>query len=149
MTARSKRWKLAILGLCLTVVVACTTQYRNHGYVPLEEDLAKLKVGVDTRDSVAETVGTPSAGGVLNKSGYYYVRTRVRHYGARRPKVLERQMVGITFDSSERVKKIARYNLEDGQEVPIARRVTDNGIEDESVLKKVLGNIGNISPTGF
>ncbi|MEQ9693475.1 outer membrane protein assembly factor BamE [Shimia sp. SDUM112013] len=146
MTARSNRTKLAFLGLALSVSVACTTQYRNHGYVPPAEDLSNITVGVDTRDSVAESVGTPTASGVTNDGGYYYVRTRVRHYGAREPQVVERRMVAITFDTRGVVNNISEYALEDGQAVPLARRVTDNGVEDQSVLSQVLANIGNFAP---
>ncbi|CUJ99113.1 outer membrane protein assembly factor BamE [Shimia thalassica] len=146
MTVRTNRTKQAFLGLALLASVACTTQYRNHGYVPNDEDLANIVVGVDTRDTVAESVGTPTTSGVTNDGGYYYVRTRVRHYGARQPKVIDRRLVAITFDTGGTVRNIAEYSLEDGQAVPIARRVTDNGIEDQSVLAQVLGNIGNFTP---
>jgi len=93
-----KRMKTAVLSACLVLAVACTTQIRNHGYVPLPEDLEKIRVGVDTRDSVIEAVGSPSTSGVLDKSGFYYVRSQVRHYGARQPKNINRRLVAITFD---------------------------------------------------
>lgn len=147
MTAGMKRMKTAIMGACLLLAVACTTQYRNHGYVPLPEDLEKIKVGVDNKDSVLETVGSPSASGVLNDTGYYYVRTQVRHYGARKPKVVDRRVVAINFDSRGIVRNVSEYSLEDGKIVPLNRRVTDNGIEDKSVLQQIVRNIGNFSPS--
>ena len=145
MTAGTKRMKMAMLGACLLLVTACTTQYRNHGYVPLPEDLQKIKVGVDTRDSVTEAVGTPTASGVLDESGYYYVRTQVKHYGALKPEVVDRRMVAITFDSRGRVRNVAEYSLEHGKVVPLTRRVTDNGVEDLNFIKKITQNIGGSS----
>ena len=65
---------------------ACAATYRKHGYVPSPDQLAEVVPGIDTRDSVAETIGVPSSTGVLNDSGYYYVATRFRHYGAAAPK---------------------------------------------------------------
>ena len=59
---------LCVAALCLAA--ACTPIFRNHGYIPLEEDLALLTVGVDTRETVSAAVGSPTAGGVLNDSGY-------------------------------------------------------------------------------
>ncbi|SHI80427.1 Beta-barrel assembly machine subunit BamE [Shimia gijangensis] len=146
MTAGTKRMKTAMLGACLLLVMACTTQYRNHGYVPLPEDLEKIKIGADNRNSVAEAVGTPSASGVLDDSGYYYVRTRVKHYGARKPQVVERRLVAITFDSRGTVRNVAEYSLEDGKAVPLTRRVTDNGIENQNLLKQLTKNIGGFTP---
>ncbi len=141
-----KRMKTAALGVCLLLAVACTTQIRNHGYVPLPEDLEKIHVGVDTRDSVTEAVGSPSTSGVLGESGFYYVRTQVRHFGARKPQIISRQMVAITFDSRGRVRNIEEYSLADGKAVPLTRRVTDNDIDTISILKQLLKGIGNFSP---
>ena len=50
---------------------ACTPQYQNHGYIPPQEDLDEIKVGTDTRESVAEKIGVPTSAGVLDNSGYY------------------------------------------------------------------------------
>ena len=138
-----KHVRRAMIASCLVGLVACTTQYRNHGYVPVPEDLEKIQVGVDTRDSVAEAVGTPSAGGVLDEGGYYYVRSQVRHYGARKPKVVDRRLVAITFDSRGIVRNVEEFTLEDGNLVPLTRRVTDNDIQDAGFLKQIIGNIGN------
>lgn len=144
MIAVGKGIKSAVIAAGIMVVLgACTSQYRNHGYVPTEEDLAEITVGVDTRDTVAETVGTPSASGVLDSSGYYYVRSRVRHYGARKPEVVERRIVAITFDKRGVVRNVEEYALEDGQAVPIARRITDNDLNNQSILGQLLKNIGS------
>ncbi|WP_353532614.1 outer membrane protein assembly factor BamE [Cognatishimia sp. WU-CL00825] len=130
------------LALCL-FAAACAAEYRNHGYVPNDEDLANVIVGIDTRDSVIETVGAPTAGGVLNESGLYYVRSRVRTFGPFRPTETERQLVAVTFDQSGVVANIERFGLEDGRVVQLSRRITDNGLNNISFIRQLLGNIGN------
>lgn len=134
-----------ILTVGLTIA-GCSAIYRNHGYVPTEEDLAKVTVGVDTRDTVAEAVGVPSVSGVLNESGYYYVSSRLRHYGALEPKVVERQLVAISFSQSGVVQNIERYGLEDGRVITLNRRVTESSVNDQTFLRQLLGNIGNFNP---
>ena len=130
-----------VLGASLA---ACTANFRNHGYVPLEEDLAGITVGVDTRDTVAELVGTPSSAGVLNESGYYYVRSRVKHFAWQKPEVVERQVVAVSFTDAGIVENIGRYSLQDGAVVPLARRITRNG-QDVNFIKKLLANVGRFS----
>ncbi len=130
----------------LTGVMACAPIYRNHGYVPTPEELAELQVGVDTRDSVVEAVGTPSSSGVLQDSGYYYVTTRFRHYGARQPEIVSRELVAIRFDQRGVVRNIERYGLDHGRVVALERRVTDSSIEDKTFLRQLLGNIGSFNP---
>ena len=132
--------------ICLGAIAGCTAIYRNHGYVPTPEELAELKVGVDTRDSVIEAVGAPSSTGVLKDSGYYYVASRVRHYGAKEPQVVSRQLVAISFDQRGVVRNIERYGLEDGIVVPLERRVTSSSVEDKTFIRQLLGNIGTFNP---
>lgn len=134
--------KAAVLSLCI-LAAACTAQFRNHGYVPNEDDLAEIIVGVDTRDTVAETIGTPTAGGVLDEGGFYYVRSRVKTFGPFRPEEIDRQLVAVTFDNRGVVANIERFGLEEGRVVRISRRVTDNGFTNVSLLRQLLGNIGN------
>ena len=131
--------------ICLLALMGCSSVYRNHGYVPKEEDLSEIVVGVDTRDTVAEVVGSPSAGGVLDSSGYYYVQSRVRHFAYRRPEVVSREVLAITFDNAGVVRNIERFGLEDGQVVPLARRVTETGSQDNGFLRQLLRNLGNFA----
>jgi outer membrane protein assembly factor BamE (lipoprotein component of BamABCDE complex) len=143
---RKMTLRAALLGLVLMSVTACSAVYRNHGHVPTKEELAEIKVGVDTRDSVAETIGAPSSSGVLNEGGYYYVASRMRHYGPRKPQVVSRELVAISFDSSGVVRNVERFGLEDGQVVAFERRVTSSSIEDKTFLRQLLGNLGRFNP---
>ncbi|MEX0307865.1 MAG: outer membrane protein assembly factor BamE [Ruegeria sp.] len=141
--------KTFVFAACLAAIGACTPVFKNHGYVPPPEDLAKIKVGVDTRDSVEETVGAPSSSGVVRDSGYYYVTSRVRHYGPKRPKVVSRELVAISFDQRGVVRNIERFGLEDGYVIVLDRRVTDSNVEDKGFLRQLLGNIGNFNPANI
>lgn len=144
MRATGKLRNFSVALVLSASLAACTASYRNHGYVPLEEDLSGITVGVDTRDTVAELVGTPSSAGVLNESGYYYVRSRVKHFAWQKPEVIERQVVAVSFSDAGIVENVGRYTLQDGAVVPLARRITRNG-QDVSFIKKLLANVGRFS----
>jgi outer membrane protein assembly factor BamE (lipoprotein component of BamABCDE complex) len=132
--------------IALAVTVGCTAQYRNHGYVPLEEDLQKLAVGVDTRATVDDLIGAPTTSGVLGEGNYYYVRSRVREYGALRPEVVSRQVLAISFNENDTIRNIERFDLQDGRVVPISRRVTDNSVVGNGFFRQIFGNFGNFDP---
>ena len=134
-----------IAALCL-VLTACMPIYRKHGYVPSEEELAAITPGVDTRDSVTEAIGSPGTSGVLNDSGYYYVTSRMRHYGPREPQVVSRELVAISFDQRGVVRDIERYGLEDGRVIALNRRSTSSSVEDKTFLRQLLGNLGRFDP---
>ncbi len=149
MSGISFRLKTFIVGLSLLAMAGCTASYRNHGYAPNEDELAELVVGVDTRDTVEEVVGTPTTAGVLSDRAYYYVQSRVRHFAYQRPKVIERQVLAISFDDASVISNIERFTLEDGQVVPLSRRVTSSGITDKSFLRQLMGNLGQFSAGDF
>ncbi|SNX67582.1 Beta-barrel assembly machine subunit BamE [Cereibacter ovatus] len=138
------RWlRRAALVVALSAgVAACQPIYRNHGYVPTDQDLAQVQVGRDTRETVATAVGRPTAAGLLNDEGWYYVQSRVRHYGAKEPQEVERQVVAISFDQNGVVRNVERFGLEQGRIVPLSRRVTESNIRGTSFLRQLFGNIG-------
>jgi outer membrane protein assembly factor BamE (lipoprotein component of BamABCDE complex) len=111
--------------------------------------LQQIVPGVDTRGTVEDLVGVPSTSGTLNESGFYYIESDVRHFAWQRPEVVDREVLAITFDSDGVVQNIERYGLEDGQVVPIARRVTQSGDGDISFIRKLFGNIGGINAAEF
>ena len=138
------RLRVMVFGVLLVMVAGCASVYRNHGYVPSDDELALLDVGQDTRDTVAATVGRPSAAGLLNDVGWYYVQSRWKHYGALAPKEETRQIVAITFTEDGTVENIERFGLEQGRVVALSRRVTDSNIKGLSVLQQLFGSIGRL-----
>lgn len=141
--------RIAGIGLLCLTLGACTASYRNHGYIPPEDELNQIVVGVDTRASVEETVGPPGASGVVNGGDYFYVRSRMRSYGFKAPAEIDRQVLAISFDSAGVVSNIESFGLEKGQVVPLTRRVSESAVSNKTFLRQLLGNIGRIGPSGL
>lgn len=136
----------AVLGLTLILsLTACVAQFRNHGYVPSAEQLAQISVGVDTKETIKDEIGTPGTEGILDSSAWYYVRSQFRHLGAFEPKEVDRQVVAISFDAQGRVSNVERFGLEQGRVVVLSRRVTDDGVKGITFLQQLFGNLGNVS----
>jgi outer membrane protein assembly factor BamE (lipoprotein component of BamABCDE complex) len=141
------RW---IVAACLVLATsACVASYRNHGYVPPADQLDQIVVGIDTRASVEDTVGPPSSAGILQDSGYYYVRSRVRSFAYRAPEVVDREVLAITFDTNGVVQNIERFGLEDGRVITLERRVTESSVVDRTFLRQLLSSFGRIVPAGL
>lgn len=141
------RSRLLAASLVFAGLSGCAATYQNHGYVPLQDDVDQIVVGVDTRDTVAESVGTPAASGVLRDNGYFYIKSRVRTMGFLEPQEIEREVLAISFDDDGVVSNIERFGLEDGQVVRLSRRVTETGVRDTNFLRQLLDSIGQFDPS--
>ena len=134
------------LALCAALAASgCTAIYRNHGYVPTEDDLALVEVGTSTRQDVATAVGRPSSSGLLEGSCWYYVGSRWKHYGARAPEEIDRQVVAISFDEGGTVSNVERFGLADGEVVALSRRVTESNVKGIGLIRQLLGNFGRVN----
>ena len=134
-------------GMALVVVAgiaACAPVYRNHGYVPAEDELALLEVGVDTRETVGQKIGRPSTSGLLNDEGWFYVQSRYKLVGPREPQEIDRQVLVINFSPAGVVENIGRFGLADGKVVEISRRVTKSNIKGVSFIGQLLGSFGRL-----
>ena len=128
---------------------ACSPIYRNHGYAPSDSDLAGLRLGADTRESVAASVGRPTTGGVLGEEGFYYVQSRFRHQGLLAPQEVEREVLALSFAPDGTLGAIERFGLQDGRAVAISRRTTPGVFADPSVIDRIAANFGGLDTGAF
>lgn len=135
------------LGLGLSALAACSPIMQYHGYAPSDEELAQIVVGDDTRETVAQKIGQPGMGGVVEGSGWYYVQSDWRQRAWRAPEEIDRQVVAISFDARDRVTNIERFGLADGEVVTLSRRVTDSGPRP-SVMSQVFRVLGQFAAIG-
>lgn len=141
---KAKRWTVTLALAACVVLAGCSAIIRNHGYIPNQEDLDQIVVGVDSQGSVESLVGQPTTSGVLRDTGWYYIGSKVRHFGARRPKEIERQVVAISFAPDGTVTNIERFGLERGQVVTLSRRVTETSVRDVTFIRQIIRNFGQI-----
>lgn len=137
-----------IMGLALVATLglsACAATYRNHGYVPPEEQLSQIVIGQTAQADAEALIGRPSAQGLLTGSAWYYVGSRWQFYGPREPREISREVLAISFNEAGTVSNIERFGLERGQVVTLSRRVTDTGVASLGLVRQLLGNVGRVS----
>lgn len=144
-----QRVKLTVAAAMLSVVVACSATYTNHGYVPSDVELENLLVGVDTRATVDEIIGRPSSTGVLSDGAWYYISSRVEYYAYRKPEIIDRTILAISFDDNDVVQNIERFGLEDGRVITFSRRVTTASVKGSTFWRQLINSIGNFEAGDF
>lgn len=146
MTTTRRQLIALTLAVPLLAGAGCTRMFRNHGYVPTDDDLAMVVVGQTNQAEVETLIGRPGSQGVLTGSGWYYVGSRWEHYGMNPPKEIDRQVVAISFDEAGTVTNVERFGLERGRIVVLSQRVTDSGVSGASVLRQLFANVGKFNP---
>ena len=130
-------------GILSLTLIACAPIYRNHGYIPEQTELDAIQIGA-SREEVAAAIGRPSASGLLNDVGWFYVQSRWEHKGGRSPVEIDRQVVAISFSEAGNVTNIERFGLERGRVVALSRRVTETNIKGVGFLRQLFGSIGRL-----
>ncbi len=141
--------KQLALVLVMATLAACGGQYRNHGYMPLAEDVDALIVGVETRDSIIEVMGVPTTCGVLTEEAMYYVRSRVHHKGYVKPNEIQRDVLVLSFDKNQILRNVERFGIEKGKLIRLEHRVTEDQGGDSSILQQNIGSIGGFNPNSI
>ncbi|WP_099827335.1 outer membrane protein assembly factor BamE [Oceaniglobus indicus] len=149
MVRNARKLRLAAAVGVSLAIAGCSATFRNHGYIPADDELAEIAVGVDTRETVAAAVGRPTSFGLLDGSGWYYVQSRFRNFAFRAPEEIDREVLAISFDDGGVVRNIERFGLRDGRVVPLSRRVTESNIAKSSFLRQLFSNIGNVRAQDF
>jgi outer membrane protein assembly factor BamE (lipoprotein component of BamABCDE complex) len=137
-------WAMMSLGLA-GLGAGCAPEIENHGYAPDDALLADITAGQDTKSTVQRKIGRPSATGVFNNDGWYYVSTRVERYTYHAPKVVDRRVVAVRFTTDDVVESVKTYGIEDGRVVDLETRTTPTYGRELTILQQLLGNIGSLS----
>lgn len=146
MSARSGMSIRLICGAAvLALFAACSPTSRVHGFVPDQAELDDLLIGVDTKSTIADTIGTPADSGLREDRAWYYISSTVETFAFNAPEVVARQVIVFDFDRDGVLTNIGRYGLEDGRVVNLQTRVTPTDNRRTSILAQLLGNVGQIS----
>ena len=146
---RSRCRNAVLAGLMLVVTSGCVTLDDNHGYVPEQSALDDVVVGRDTRETVALIIGQPGTTGIVDDSGWFYVRSDYERFLWREPKEVDRQVVAVSFTEEGVVSNIERFGLEEGRVVVLNRRVTDSNTQGVSFLRQLFSNFGTFNASDF
>jgi len=124
---------------------ACSPTVENRGYVPDVEALDRVKPGGQTRNDVAELLGTPSSVTPFSDDTWIYIQRKTSTVAFFEPRVLEQNVVVVDFDDSGLVRDVRRYTLEDGKLIdPVTRKTPAPG-KELSFLEQLVGNVGKFN----
>lgn len=134
--------RITAVTLLVLTVAACSATFRNHGYMPPDDEVDMILIGVDTRETIEVTIGAPGTSGLLTESAWYYVQSRFKHFTYNAPEEIDRQVLAISFDANGLVENVEQFGLAEGRVVALSRRVTETNIKGITFLRQLFSSFG-------
>lgn len=140
---------VALALLTSGVLVAGCTPLRGHqGYV-IDTDLVNaVQPGVDTRQTVRQTLGTPTVPGQFSDATWYYVARDTRNLAFNQPKPTNQITIRIRFDAAGNVAAIDRMGIEQIAQISPSNKKTPTLGRERGFFQDLFGNIGTVGAAG-
>jgi outer membrane protein assembly factor BamE (lipoprotein component of BamABCDE complex) len=139
---RIKQAGIAVTLATALLVTACAPRVAIRGNLPRDEQLARIQVGTQSRDEVAEILGTPSTLGTFDDKVWYYISRKTEKFAFFDEKVVDQKVIAIYFNESNTVEAIQLYDEDDLRQVEMVDRTTPTAGKDLSVFDQLIGNLG-------
>lgn len=141
---------LLVLSLFAGVLAAGCTPLRSHqGYIVDADLVNAIQPGVDNRQSVLATLGTPSFSSQFNQGDWYYLSRDSRNFAFNPPKPQEQLTLQISFDQSGNVSAIRRSGVEQVANVDPYGKTTPTLGRERGFFAELFGNIGAVGAPGM
>ena len=136
--------KLAFAAVASALLASgCAPITAYHGFQAVEANPKDVQVGVDSKATVSERLGSPSAVASFEPNTRYYISAVTDQVAFRRPVTRKRDIVAISFSkTNDQVEKVDTYTLKDGRIIAYNGRTTPTRGREMTVLDQLLGNVG-------
>ncbi|AYV48776.1 outer membrane protein assembly factor BamE [Caulobacter flavus] len=125
------------------VVGGCTPLTSYSGFQAIEAKPADMKVGEDSKSTVREKLGSPSAVSTFDNDAWYYISQTTDRVAFYKPRVIKRDVVAIKFNTAdEKVASVDTFTLKDGKVIAYNGRETPTRGREMTVLEQLLGTVG-------
>lgn len=142
MTLKSSPFRVTI-ALLLSLTGCATIDIRGHVVEP--EQLAKIKVGVTTKEQLGELLGTPSSVSTFGNKTWFYMSEKTQTRAFFSPIVLNSNVTRIEFDEKRRVKSLDSLTEKDHVVISHVHRSTPTAGHTFGVLEQIFGNVGRFN----
>ena len=139
--------RVFVFSLLTCLFISCTTNIKNHGYIPSKSDLDTLVIGKDNKESVSKKIGLPATAGL--EGSFYYVRSTFNAPGFRSAQLIDRTVVLLSFDKRNFLRNIETFSVDKKNVVRLDYRVTETGLENKNILQQIIGSISGPSASSL
>ena len=121
---------------------ACTGIKSNNGYMPVKDNIDKLKVNVTSTSSAKNILGEPALILGNREPIFVYSAQITDRFMFFQPKVISRNVLVLYFNKKKKLKKLDTFDLNDGKYVDLSSNNTDLKDKERSLLSSIFSNVG-------
>lgn len=140
---------ITILAGITLLTAGCAGRIDTHGDRLEADRLAQIRPGVQTREDVAQILGSPSSTSVFGEESWYYISDLVETRSIFDREITDRQVVTVRFNGDGVVSQVDAFGLERGKEVEVVQRETPSFGESVTILNQLMGNLGRFNNAGM
>jgi outer membrane protein assembly factor BamE (lipoprotein component of BamABCDE complex) len=134
-----------LIGVLALAVAGCESIVDQRGFAATPGSVEKLEVETQSREDVVRLIGSPSAIATFNPNVWYYISQKQEYYAFFKPKMLEQNVMQLSFNEAGRLTTIKKYDLSDGRDIEMVSRITPTAGKEITVLEQIMGNVGRFS----
>jgi outer membrane protein assembly factor BamE (lipoprotein component of BamABCDE complex) len=141
-----------MIGMALGMIVlagGCARVREHRGYIVDEILVSSIQPGVDTRDSVQETLGRPTFTGQFDQRDWYYVSRNTRQLAFASPTPIAQTVLHVRFDETGNVSAVERTGMEKIVSVSPMEETTPTLGRNRGFFDELFGNIGTVGAGGI
>lgn len=128
------------------ITSSCLSRIENRGY-SFELADYKVKQGLTSKSEIIKHMGSPSFTSYIDNELYWvYFEEKVEKLLFFKPKILERNMLLITFDKGNIVKEASHYDLSNENLIEFNPEHTQVKEVKKGFFTELFGNIGQVAP---
>ena len=134
--------KIILLTITCFFLNACSGIKSNNGYMPVRDKIDQLKVNVTTASSAKSRLGEPALILGSREPIFIYssqITDRILFF---EPKVVSRDILVLYFNKKKRLKKLDKFNKNDGKYIDINTGTTQLKDKEKSLLAALFSNVG-------
>ena len=134
--------KIVLLTVTCFFLNACSGIKSNNGYMPVSDKIDQLKVNVTTSMSAKSELGEPALVLGSREPIFIYssqITDRILFF---EPKVVSRDILVLYFNKKKRLKKLDKFNKDDGKYIDINTGNTKLKDKEKSLLAAIFSNSG-------
>ena len=125
-------------------------QLRSHtGYVVDADLVNSVQPGVDTRESVLATLGTPTFTNQFGQGQWFYLARDSHNFAFNKPHPTNQITLKISFDDKGTVTRVDRTGADQIVKINPTNRITPTLGRKRGFFQQLFGNIGTVGAPGM